>query len=307
MPPSPPCLDAKTNSKSQPSPNPDSDPGEHALAPTHLDAESAVASCEMPVQYAFDYADSAASACIERHLEHALAVGADGTWLDNMGPNVYGAKTSTGALLGSYDLRYPTSASPEPCARELADAELEAAEPTERSEMLAHETAIYKFKLCRFSAMIRAQASRTSAAVSAIHKMLGRRPLVFGNGLKHSFYWTGRDAARVRSEYKQLLPSLAASDATQMAPFAPNASENVLFYKVKGTRDMMSRPNGALDGFNMESFYGFIEVEHQCANWPVGPEVTREYCGAQLDHPATHFWHANVRVLANAVANCLLL
>ena len=40
--------------------------------------------------------------------------------------------------------------------------------------------------------------------------------------------------------------------------------------QVRGTRDMMSRPNGPLDGFNMESFYGFIEVGHKCANWPVG-------------------------------------
>ena len=67
------------------------------------------------LQYSFDYADGEASNCIERHLEHALAVGADGTWLDNMGPNVYGAKTASGILLGTYDLRYPTNASPEPC------------------------------------------------------------------------------------------------------------------------------------------------------------------------------------------------
>ena len=32
----------------------------------------------------------------------------------------------------------------------------------------------------------------------AARKMLGRKPLVFGNGLKHSFYWTGRDASQVR-------------------------------------------------------------------------------------------------------------
>ena len=123
--------------------------------PTHLDSEASAATCEQPVQYAFDYADPAASACVEvsefellqsstrypclftmhirahltcallfwpvqaavadydtphlflpmspgqRHLEHALAVGADGTWLDNMGPNLYGAKTGTGVLLGS--------------------------------------------------------------------------------------------------------------------------------------------------------------------------------------------------------------
>ena len=46
--------------------------------------------------------------------------------------------------------------------------------------------------------MIKAQGSRVAAAVSAIHKMLGRRPLVFGNGLKHSFYWTGKEARQVR-------------------------------------------------------------------------------------------------------------
>ena len=81
----------------------------------------------------------AAAACIERHLEHALAVGADGTWLDNMGPNVYGAKTSTGLLLGSYDLRYPTEAAPDPCPRELAGADLEGPElpPGEAQVMLA--------------------------------------------------------------------------------------------------------------------------------------------------------------------------
>ena len=63
---------------------------------------------------------------------------------------------------------------------------------------------------------------------------------------------------------------------------------------------MMSPSGGALDGFNMESFYGFIEVGHVCANWPNGPEVTREYCSAVLDHPATNFWHANVRIFAHA-------
>lgn len=125
------------------------------------------------------------------------------------------------------------------------------------ADQKAHDTAIYKFKLCRFSAMIRAQAKRTIAASAAIHKMLGRRPLVYGNGLKHSFYWTGRDAIQVRDLYRELHPP---SDPNDMAPFSPNASENVIYYKVKGTRDMMSRPNGALDGFNMESFYGFIEV-----------------------------------------------
>ncbi len=274
--------------------------GAHALAPTHLDAEAKAATCETPVQYALDYADKAASSCIERHLEHALAVGADGTWLDNMGPNVYGAKTASGLLLGSYDLRYPTDDSAEPCARELADADLEGSEPTDVDGKRYHETAIYKFKLCRFSAMINAQASRTSTAISAIHKMLGRRPLVFGNGLKHSFYWTGREAMQVRTLYKQAVPLSAKDDPTDLAPFAPNATESVIFYKVRGTRDMMSRPNGALDGFNMESFYGFIEVGHKCANWPTGKEVSRAYCSAQLDHPQTHFWHANVRLFAHA-------
>lgn len=95
----------------------------------------------------------------QRHLEHALAVGADGTWLDNMGPNLYGAKTGTGLLLGSYDLRYPVGeTNPEPCPRELADADLE--EPEEGLTAAAQkqkETAIYLFKLCRFSAMIKAQ------------------------------------------------------------------------------------------------------------------------------------------------------
>ena len=37
--------------------------GDHALAPTHLDAEASAATCETPVQYAFDYNDRAASSC----------------------------------------------------------------------------------------------------------------------------------------------------------------------------------------------------------------------------------------------------
>ncbi|KOO23116.1 putative galacturonosyltransferase 3-like protein [Chrysochromulina tobinii] len=276
--------------------------GAHALAPTHLDASATEATCETPVQYALDYTDKAAAACIERHLEHALAVGADGTWLDNMGPNVYGAKTGTGLLLGSYDLRYPTDDAPEPCLSEITAANLEGPEPAKNDEnaKLSREMAVYKFKLCRFSAMINAQASRTSAAIAAIHKMLGRRPLVYGNGLKHSFYWTGHEAMQVRTLYKQAVSLSSKDDPTELAPFAPNATENVIFYKVRGTRDMMSRPHGALDGFNMESFYGFIEVGHKCANWPTGKEVSREYCNAQLDHPQTHFWHANVRIFAHA-------
>lgn len=155
--------------------------------------------------------------------------------------------------------------------------------------------------------MIKAQGSRTAIAAAAIHKMLGRRPLVYGNGLKHSFYWTGKEAGQVRGQYKQYMEEhFGGLDKDDMRPFAPNASENVIYYKVRGTRELMSRPNGALDGFNMESFYGFIEVRHQCANWPIGPDdkvptgPTLESCGAQLDHPQTNFWHANVRVFANA-------
>ena len=112
----PACLVGVVRERAKAQAHPD---GEHALAPTHLDAAADAATCETPVQYAFDYNDKAAGACIERHLEHALAVGADGTWLDNMGPNLYGAKAATGLLLGSYDLRYPTDANPEPCGREV--------------------------------------------------------------------------------------------------------------------------------------------------------------------------------------------
>lgn len=52
--------------------------GEHAVAPTHLDSEASAATCEQPVQYAFDYADPAASACVEvsefgaAPVQHAL-------------------------------------------------------------------------------------------------------------------------------------------------------------------------------------------------------------------------------------------
>jgi hypothetical protein len=69
------------------------------------------------------------------------------------------AKTVSGVLLGSYDLRYPTEASPEPCAREIEAADLEGDEPTSLDALRLRETAIYKLKLCRFSAMIRAQVS----------------------------------------------------------------------------------------------------------------------------------------------------
>jgi hypothetical protein len=282
--------------------------GGHALAPTHLDAEASAATCEAPVQYAFDYSSPAAASCIERHLEHALAVGADGTWLDNMGPNQYGAKTATGLLLGSYDLRHPTASEPEPCGRELAAADLEGADDLVGDAQRDRETAIYRFKLCRFSAMVRAQGARAAAAAAAIHRILGRKPLVVGNGLKHSFYWTGKDASQVRGLYKRVHPELGRDDPR---PFAPNVSENVIYYRVRGTRELMQRPDGPLDGFNMESFFGFIEVRHQCANWPIGqidnPSRKRQgerpslaSCEAQLDHPATHFWHANVRVFASA-------
>jgi hypothetical protein len=281
--------------------------GAHAVAPTHLDAGASSAACETPVQYAFDYSDPAASACIERHLEHALAVGADGTWLDNMGPNLYGAMTGTGVLLGSYDLRYPLQSNPEPCPRELENADLEGPENLVGEAQRERETAIYKFKLCRFSAMVKSQSSRVANAVAAIHKILGRKPLVFGNGLKHSFYWTGKEASLVRAQYREYMLRVngVAIAEDDPRPFAPNASESVIYYRVRGTRETMSSHNGALDGFNMESFYGFIQVKHQCANWPIGTlpngrPVGLEACGAQLDHPATNFWHANVRVFANA-------
>jgi len=282
--------------------------GAHALAPTHLDTAARVATCEQPVQYAFDYRDQAGADCIARHLTHALAVGADGTWLDNMGPNLYGATTATGLLLGSYDLRYPTRHNPEPCSRELADADLEGKVTlSSAGGRKQRETAIFKFKLCRFSSMIRAQGSRVAAAVEAVRQSAGRRALVYGNGLKHSFYWTGKDAKHVRDLYLTIHPE----SANDMRPFTPNASENVIYYKVRGTRELMTRSGGSLTGFNMESFYGFIEVRHQCSNWPIrtiqnpsgkraGEVPSLESCEAQLDHPATNFWHANVRVFASA-------
>ena len=56
------------------------------------------------------------------------------------------------------------------------------------------------------------------------------------------------------------LPVLGAGlGATDLRPFAPNASENVLFYKVKGTREMMGKGEG-LDGFNMESFCQTVDM-----------------------------------------------
>ena len=86
--------------------------------------------------------------------------------------------------------------------------------------------------------MFHTQGSRVASAVTSIHRMLGRKPLVFGNGLKHSFYWTGKDAAAVRAQYKSIHPELQGAN-DDGRPFAPNASENVIYYKV---RDLPTSP-----------------------------------------------------------------
>ena len=52
---------------------------------------------------------------------------------------------------------------------------------------------------------------------------------------------TGKEASQVRSQYSELVPRTGPDD---MAPFAPNATENVIYYKVRGTREMMSPSGG---------------------------------------------------------------
>lgn len=264
--------------------------GANVLSPTHLDVAATETNCEEPPQYALDYLHPGAATCLQRHIEHAFSVGFDGTWFDNMGPNVFGAKTSNGIPIGSYDLRYPDAISPEPCPTNMNEVN-KIADPEQSTSV------VHRFKLCRFGKLIEAQDSRVTLAMDAVRKAKGRRPLVFGNGLKHSFYWSDIQAAYMRDLYLDVMRAKNKTVSNSKAPFAKNMSEDVVYFKCRGTSELME---GQLDGFNMESFFGFITVSRLCRGWPIGRNITLENCGANLHYPGPAFWHANVRVFADA-------
>jgi len=248
-----------------------------------------------------------------------MAVGADGVWLDNMGPSISGAITGTGVPLGTSDLRYPASKNQPPgeqCSRELAKVnlhnKLQKLMLLDRSRMFTKRKrqiamALRDFKACRFSSMIRAQGLRVATAVAAVAATLGRKPVVVAGGLlAHSF------AAKHTADAQQSSQSLNLRDQPLLMG---NTSERVGSFKEREAANLIRRPSASFDGdFNIDSFFGHIRFGHrQCKDWPVGEiktsigggntsgELPRlETCDANITYPASNSWHANVRVLALA-------
>lgn len=85
----------------------------------------------------------------------------------------------------------------------------------------------------------------------------------------------------------------------ESGPFDRNMAHQLVFYAVNGTRDLIGQ-EGPLDGFNMESFFGFVEATEECNDWPVGVNVTLESCEMKLEVPHYRVWHANLRLFSDA-------
>lgn len=88
---------------------------------------------------------------------------------------------------------------------------------------------------------------------------------------------------------------------SEAPPFAPDPSERVLYFAVEGTGSLMQR-GSPMTGFNMESFFGFIESrgERTCNRWPTMNTTSLASCGFTFHYPGAPFWHANVRLFAHA-------
>ena len=296
-------------------------PGLRIYAPTLLDAGASAASCRTPAQHAFDYSSQLAADCIQTYLARDLALGADGSWLDNMGANLYGARSPRGSLLNSYHLYLGANTSQCEGSRRRA-----ARSGATYEEALA-------FRDCAFSIVASQQRDRLQQAVRAAAAAAGHRPKVFANGLKHSFYWSATDMSRVRQAlqaHRQRLhhaakgvgsgllhplpattPSSGPVVRDESPPFSSDPAERVLFFAVNSgaTQALMAAEPRAktpkpalLDGFNMESFYGFIESksESSCNRWPTDNWTSLRSCGFTFHTPGSAFWHANVRVMAHA-------
>ena len=300
------------------------DAGTRVLAPVLLDAGARAASCRKPLQYAFDLSHPLATACVATYLERDAAIGADGSWLDNMGANIYGARSPHGTELRSFHLEWQGaggSAASAPCVAEREHA---------RAGSASYAT-LLAFKDCSFSAVARQQAARLTRAVEALRARLGRKPLVYGNGLKHSFYWSAAEMAAVREELRVFeeaggvgngggvggggvgsggvgsgggttaaMPAHA-TRRSELPPFAPDPAERVVYFAVEGTAPMM-QPAHALDGLNMESFFGFIEShsEHTCNRWPTVANTTLDSCAERQLDPRVQWPHVLALIVACA-------
>lgn len=119
-----------------------------------------------------------------------------GRWLDNMGANLYGARSPLGEELRSFHLALraaePSHAAP-PCSalRHQALRTMEAQSATAYAALL-------EYKDCAFSEVAQQQAQRLKTAVDTTTARLGlqRSPHVYGNGLKHR---SAADAASIRT------------------------------------------------------------------------------------------------------------
>eukprot|EP00440_Ansanella_granifera_P063316 gb/GFBE01068657.1/.p1 GENE.gb/GFBE01068657.1/~~gb/GFBE01068657.1/.p1 ORF type:complete len:776 (+),score=89.83 gb/GFBE01068657.1/:1-2328(+) len=260
--------------------------GAHAMAPVLLDQAADKATCENPLQYALDFTHPEAADCIERHIGHALSVGADGTWLDGLGPWPRGARTSSGIAVAAHDLRYSTS---ESCQKDLESALEQGQNVTAKLEA---------FKSCRFNLINRAQMKRLTDAIASSSRQWHKHARIFVSGLNSSFYWSGAQQNNVTQLYNKSVTIDNAEAPRLPGPFVPKKTESVYFYRLQATRDMLK--HDALDGVNMESFFGIVEMGTKCADWPIGANASLESCGVTLSHPGPGRWHANVRVLADA-------
>lgn len=300
--------------------------GTTLYAPTLIDAGASTATCKHPPQHAFDYGSAAAAACIETYLRRDVAIGAHGSWLDNMGANVYGAMTPTGHELRSFQLHLRSRSHRASGAQShvhhdgsIACAHERAAAVPRNNEHAASAAIAYSsvlsYKDCAFSFVAQQQANRTAVAIRLASAALGTRPAVYGNGLKHSFYWTASEMASTRAALDRHLgrPGRPSAARDESPPFAPDPSDRVVFFAVEGTKSLMAggtKRVAALDGFNMESFFGFIESKAEvgaraCNRWPTHNRSSLESCGFTFHFPGSPFWHANVRVFAHAARHGL--
>uniref|UniRef100_A0A7S2CYK7 Uncharacterized protein n=1 Tax=Haptolina brevifila TaxID=156173 RepID=A0A7S2CYK7_9EUKA len=248
--------------------------------------------------------------CLATYLARDAAIGADGAWLDNMGANVYGARSPQGDELRSFHLTLsprPQEGATTPCAEEQRRALVAGNKSGSHSY-----AALLAYKDCAFSVIARQQAVRLRAAVATSREKLGKTLRVYGNGLKHSFYWTAEEMAAVREAHRRFEAGGSRSsigtgggsvgatiERSEAPPFSPDPDDRVVYFAVEGTGEIMQ---SAFDGFNMESFYGFIasRSERTCNRWPTMANTTLESCGFTFIHPGSSFWHANVRLMAHA-------
>lgn len=203
-----------------------------------------------------------------------------------MGANVYGVVGADGGLLHPTALASADGA----CARLVKSCVRRGKAPPPGGRCLRNE-----FKLCKLEGLATSQANRVASA-----RRPGRR--LYGNGLKHSYYWTAGQIANASLAHADAagvpaVGDLSLRDASRFpAPFEPFPAAAVVHYPLAATQLMFE----ALDGFNMESFFGFNTATPPCA--ARGEAAPGGGCAYGTEAPPREFWAANVRVAIHAAS-----